>query len=543
MKYYISFTLAFVGLFAFFSWISLPTLSFDFLSFPSILLGLFIFLFFVNYVMRDMKMDNNENSDSLDQIGRILKIGSFITIIYIIVASLYSSSLFHTEDYHNRLGKVIVENNTSNLPNIDIEQVRIVDEEFAIKIGSKKIGEDPALGSRVVLGDFNIQTVNGKLFWVAPLNHSGFFKWLNKPEGTNGYIKVSATNPQDVELVQTVNNKPILLKYQKEAYFSDNLHRHLWLNGYMTKGLTDFSFEIDDQGNPFYIVTIYDHKIGVFGADSTGIAVVNPANGEIKEYSIDNAPQWIDRIQPDDFIISQINDWASFISSWFNAHFSKEGVLQTSQGISLVYADDNNSYWYTGLTSTGSDGATVGFMLVNTRTKEAFRFNQSGATETRAMKSAEGELPEKNYTASFPVLYNVLGVPTYVITLKNNEGLVKMVAMVNVEFYEQVGIGSNIQEALLSYKSKLYSKGNKMNLVDNVQYSSIIGNVVSLGSDIKQGNKYFYIAVDSSDKIFIVDSSVSQEIVLTGFNDTVEIKFENNSNKFISASFFDNKNF
>mgnify|MGYP000473348581 FL=1 len=190
------------------------------------------------------------------------------------------------------------------------------------------------MGSQVELGHFCIQKIQNELYWVAPLLHSGFFKWINNSEGTAGYVMVSATNERDVKLVQQIDGKPLKIKYQPSAYFQSEIHRHAYLNGYSTIGLTDFTFEINDEGKPFWVITTYDKTIGFSGNNATGVLVVDAQNGAIQEYSIANTPKWVDRIQPLDFIEDQLNDWGTLIHGYFN--FSNEDKLQITEGMTLV---------------------------------------------------------------------------------------------------------------------------------------------------------------------------------------------------------------
>ena len=133
------------------------------------------------------------------------------------------------------------------------------------------------------------------------------------------------------------------------------------------------------------------------------------------EYSIEDAPTWVDRIQPSEFVFDQIHDWGEYVEGYWN--FANENKLEPSNGISLIYGSNNRSYWYTGITSVGSDEGTVGFILVDTRTKESIWYKQKGATEIAAQRSAMGKVQEKRYAASFPITYNINGIPTYVCLL------------------------------------------------------------------------------------------------------------------------------
>lgn len=352
---------------------------------------------------------------------------------------------------------------------------------------------------------------------------------------------VSASNPQDVRLVQEVNGKKINIVYQPDAYLHQDLKRHMYLKGYVNIGMTDFNLEIDDNGNPFWVVTLYDHAVGYSGSNAIGVATVNPQNGDIKSYDIDNAPKWIDRIQPEEFVVNQINDWGTYVKGFLNSVISEEGVLVSTEGTSLVYGKDGKSYWYTGITSAGSDDSTIGFMLVNTRTKEAKLYKQPGATETAAMVSASGKVQEKNYEATFPVMYNILDKPTYVISLKDKAGLVKMIAFVSVEDYTIVGIGETKEDAFRNYREQLKSKGNKLTIEDLTSQEVKTGVITRINSDVSEGNTYYYFTIDSNkDVIFIVSSKISNEIPITKEGDKVKVIYEKGQKGSIDITEFNN---
>ncbi|HAH55047.1 MAG TPA: hypothetical protein DCM02_07110, partial [Flavobacterium sp.] len=332
--------------------------------------------------------------------------------------------------------------------------------------------------------------------------------------------------------------KPLFLKYQREAYFGSNLHRYLYFNGYNTVGLADFSFEIDDDGVPYWVVTKYAKKVGFSGNDATGVVVVNAQNGAIKEYTIKNTPLWIDRIQPISFIIDQLNDWGEYVKGYWN--FSNENKLQITEDLTLVYGKNNKSYWYTGITSVGKDESAVGFVLVDTRTKETTFYKQSGATEFAAQSSAQGKVQEKGFQASLPIPYNINNIPTYVMTLKDNGGLVKMYAMVSIADYTIVGTGNTMREALTAYKTAFNSSGNKINSSEKSARKVVESVVVRIQNDVKNGNSFYYFTVKDYPNIFVGSSQISNQLPITAVGDMVKISFDLDSEEIIDVSTFEN---
>ncbi|MES2543962.1 MAG: hypothetical protein V4548_03690 [Bacteroidota bacterium] len=516
---------------------NLPVLNYGFLGLPFILLlitGIGIVLFTRLEVGKDKKVR------LIEKPKKIFFIAILGLLFYMIVLPIFTSlPMFRSESYKNLIGKVADGTSISNhIAPISIDEIRVVDESLAYLLGEKILGSQPALGSQVELGHFCIQKVGKDLYWVAPLLHSGFFKWLNNQEGTAGYVMVSATNERDVKLVQNVGGKNIRIKYQPEAFFGSEIARHLYMNGFSTSGLADYTFEIDDAGNPFWVVTKYDKKIGFGGNDAIGIVIVDAQTGTIAEHAIANTPQWVDRIQPIDFIEEQLNDWGNYVNGYWN--FSNSNKLQITEGLTLVYGKNNKSYWYTGLTSVGKDESAVGFVLVDTRTKETTFYKQSGATEYAAQGSAEGKVQEKGYKSSLPIPYNINNIPTYVMTLKDDGGLVKMYAMVAISDYTIVGVGNSMREALTSFKSAYNMTGSKLNatsLTDKKQLKSVVTRITN---DVKNGNSFYYFTTKDYPNIFVGSSQISNQLPITIVGDSIQISFDIDNEEVIDVATFEN---
>ncbi len=519
---------------AIYSFVKLPVLSLDFISCVSVLI-----IFFGVAGILDMMLDRGERTSKVAKYNFSIAI---ILIVYsIAVPFLASTPVFHAKTYRNLLGTVKESEFSKDVSPVSVNDIRLVDEDMAMKLGDKKLGEDPALGSVSKLGKFHIQSVKGELYWVAPLVHRDIIKWVTSLDGTKGYVMVSASNPQDVRLVQKIDNKPVKIVYQPEAYLLQDLHRHMYIKGIVNAGMTDFTLEINDEGRPYWVTSLYEHKIGYGGANAVGVATVDAETGETKRYTIKEAPKWIDRIQPQEFVTSQINDWGLYIKGFLNSVISEEGVLVPTEGTSLVYGDDNKAYWYTGITSSGGDESTIGFMLVDTRTKEAKLYKQPGATETAAMKSAEGKVQEKNYEATFPVMYNMLGTPTYVSSLKDKAGLVKMVAFISVEDFSVLGLGESKEEALRNYREALASKGNTIKIDNDVSSEHIEGTISRISADVKSGNTFYYMTINENQNIiFNATSKLSIEIPLTSVGDKVKISYQKGEKGFVDIVEFDN---
>jgi hypothetical protein len=507
---------------ALFTWMSMyfgmPTLSYGWFGWPTIVL-------FIGAIITLFSLDDGDfEADWTLPVGLItMGVGA----LFILILPFGSSVMFRSNDYRNLIGNVEVKTFSNDISPIAPEEIVLIDYDVAAKLADKKlVSEDMALGSQTTIGQFTLQKVGKHLYYVAPLNHTSFWKWRNMKQGTTGYMIVNAINQNDVRLIKTnpITGEEIRLKYQSGGCFGDYIDRHIYRNGYRNVGFTDISFEIDDDYNPWYVVTLYDKKVGYAGKDAFGCLLVNPKDGTIKEYGIDDAPAWVDRIQPKEFINTQFDDWGKWVHGWPN--WSDQDKMVLSQGSQLIYGEDGNCYFYSGVTSVGQDDASMGFVLINTRNKKTTFYKSGGAIESATQSSAEGKVQEKQYKASFPRPYNINGVWTYVMAMKDAEGLIKAVALVSYANYEIVGIGENIQDAIRNYKAVLNSKGNVLAPSSDNTLNQIRDIIYRIGTDVKEGQLYYYMVLNKyPNTLFIGTSNMSNEFPVSEKGDSVKINF------------------
>lgn len=457
-----------------------------------------------------------------------------IWVLYIIV-TLISSPIFNYPAYRDQLGTAVTSEFTDTVQPISLSQLPIVDKALARELADKKIGENPGLGSQVMLGEPVIQTVQDKLVWVLPLQHSGFFKWLKNINGSAGYIIVSATSLNDVELVTSHK-----IKYQENAYIFDDLNRHVRLfGGGLFKGLTDYSFELNEEGIPYWVLTKYQNKWLFSLPEASGIVLVNATTGESIDYGMEEIPEWVDRVQPEAFIMQQIQNQGEYVHGFLN--FSNQDKFKTSQGNIIVY-NNGRCYLFTGLTSVGSDESAIGFMMVDMVTKEVMIYRMSGATESAAMMSAQGKVQQFGYKASFPMIINLDGQPTYFMTLKDNAGLIKQYAFVSVSNYTSVGTGETVSNAVRNFRQVMNQSSG--GIVTGEGGENTKGTVLRISSEYT-GDSLVYkmILKEKPDMIFTFVYDLSNELALTEPGDQVTIDYQSGGNGIGIGIIFDNLEF
>lgn len=461
-----------------------------------------------------------------------------LLIVFMMGFSLLSSEFLNAGKYRDQIVIKSSSDFDAELDVIDLKKIPLVDQNTAQQLGDKQIGRVQGLGSQFdISNEYLLINVKDSVYRVSSLEYQDFYKWLqNRDEGVPSYVSVNVNDSSDVELVDLVDG----MKFVPSAYFNEDLLRHVRFK-YRTEMFESLNFEIDDNGNPYYIVTYKEPTIGWFGGwDTSGIIVVDAISGEMNKYSVGDVPEWVDHVQSSNLAWYQIDNWGYYVNGWFNTLFGQKDMVQTTDGFNYVSIDEK-IYIFSGLTSIGSDRSIVGFALINLSTKEAMYIKIGGADEYSAMNSAIGQVQHLNYTSTFPLLLNVEGLPTYFMALKDNEGLVKLYAMVSVQDYSVVGVGATVEETRLSYVNQLLDKS----LIEGVITSNteVSGTISSIVSTIIEGTTYYYFTLDGNNNLFTASSKLSLELALTNILDPVKLEVNPISDNVMEVNGFDNLNY
>lgn len=436
------------------------------------------------------------------------------------IIALVNSPLFKGESYRRLLPTPKEKVFSQQIEPFDVSKAPIVTQSTAIQVADRAISQDGTIGSSAQINSTTLQNVGGRLYYVAPLEYSGFFAWLNNKSTGTPYVIVDANN-KNCELVKSH------IRYQPNAFYSQDLARKLFLKN-KSYGYTDFTFEIDDQKHPYWTASVYKNKIGFSGAVVTGTAVVDAESGEVKLYSVAGTPKWVDRIQPEELAGRDINYLGKYIHGF--SPFNSNGKFKTTEGNGMIY-NNGRCYYYHGITSVGKDESSIGFYLVDSRTLASTYFRLSGATENAAMKSAEGKVQNLGYTGNFPILLNVENKATYFIPLQDKNGLTKLYSMVSVEDHTILGTGDTVEACKEDYIKALFSK-NQLGNLTGIQ-TEITGAVSRIGSYMLAGDTYYLIMLANRKEYFTIPLAESMKLPVTKEGDKVSIKYvksdENNS--------------
>lgn len=400
--------------------------------------------------------------------------GAALLLIFLLLL-LIGAKIFHADGYASILPVVEYDFNEDMNQATAVSSIALMDTDSAVLLGNREIGSLSDVVSQYnVSEDYSQIDLAGSPVKVSALDYAGFFKYMgNKDAGVPGYVRVDPVG-QHAEYVSLKQG----MKYVPSAYFGKDLRRHI-RSKYPTKIFDNIHFEVDEEGNPFYVASVYDYTIGVFGGKTVqGAIVCDPVSGDCTYYDAAEVPHWVDNVFDGDLLVEQYNWYGRLSGGFWNSVFGKKGCkkcTETVNGNSSDEEDEDETYapdygyvakdgdiWiYTGVTSVNDDASNIGFIMVNERTAEAHYYVVAGADESSAMSAAEGEVQEKGYQASFPSLINVDDQPTYIMVLKDASGIVKLYAMVNVESYNMVTTASSLDECFARYRSLLGTGGKE----------------------------------------------------------------------------------
>ena len=443
-----------------------------------------------------------------------------VFVIYV-VGGLLSSVVIRSGAYA-KLITVETGDFTQDIEEISFDQIPMLDRDSAEKLGDRKLGELADMVSQFEVAD-NYTQINykGRPVRVTPLRYGDIFKWLNnRSAGLPAYLIIDMVT-QEVDVVRL----PEGMHYTTAEHFSRNLYRHLRFQ-YPTYIFNEPTFEIDEEGTPYWVCPRIVKRIGLFGGtDIQGAVLVNAITGESQYYT--DIPTWVDGVYSAEIIMEQYDYYGIYQGGYINSLFGQKNVTRTTAGYNYIAIDDD-VYVYTGVTSAGSDESNIGFILTNQRTKQTTFYSIAGAEEFSAMNSAEGVVQNLDYTATFPLLLNISNQPTYFMALKDYAGLVKMYAMVNVQQYQVVATGATVEECQANYYKLL--RQNKLDTgeapVLPADEDTVSGMVTALRSAVIDGTTMYYVTLDDLTAVYAVSAGAVEKVILLNVGDRITVTYE-----------------
>lgn len=460
-----------------------------------------------------------------------VKIGAALCLLILLVysaGSLLSSPIINADKYQ-KLMNVKESDFTEDIQQTNYNTIPLLDKDSAELLGNRKMGSMVDMVSQFeVSSDYTQINYKDTPVRVTPLVYASEIKWLtNQKAGIPAYIRIdmATQNTECVKLEKTI-------KYSKAEYFNRNIYRHLRFH-YPTYIFDDqIFFEIDDEGTPYWVCPVKKFNIGLFGGQTVGnVVLCNAVTGECTDYPVDEVPNWIDKVYSAELLTRLYNYYGIYQHGFFNSILGQKDCLKATNGYNYIALDDD--VWvYTGVTSVSGDQSNVGFVLMNQRTMETKYYKIEGAIEDSAMSSAEGQVQNLGYRATFPLLLNISDQPTYFMALKDGAGLVKKYAMVNVQKYQWVAIGDTVKECEKAYVTLLATNGISEVKENHNIYEEITGKISAIAPVVVEGNTHYYVALENSDKMFdvaVTDANLI-DIIRYEAGDTIRLTYSPEEN-------------
>jgi len=446
-----------------------------------------------------------------------------LVVLVVVVGTIFGMKLLRANDYSTLLE---VQNGdfATDVEEIDWNQIPMLDSTSANNLANRKLGELSDLVSQFVVSDKSVQiNYKGSPVRVTYLDYASFFKWYNNHNnGIPAYMTIDMRT-QQVDVVRLEKG----MKYSPSEYFGRDLQRYLRFE-YPTLIFDDITFEVDEEGTPYWVASVVEKRIGLFnGNDIAGAVLLNAVTGESKYLPVKDIYSWVDRVYPSDLLIEQYDYKGIYSNGFINSMFEQTGCTATTDGYNYIALDDD-VWMYTGITSVTSDEGNIGFILVNQRTKEAKYYTCAGAEEYSAMSSAEGAVQQYGYNSTFPLLLNISNQPTYFMSLKDGAGLVKMYAMVNVKQYQIVATGYSLEECQNNYHALLVS--NKLIDDDNVTnegpgVETDTGLIDEIRSANIDGNTLFYLRLEGKEYYYTVSAKDYPIAAVLDIGDKITVEY------------------
>ena len=499
-------------------YVTIPAINIHATGFWIFLIALLVLCLFL-YGIRKVRSPEEFKTNKVIKAG----LGIIVAVVAVyLIGTLLSSPIINAKKYRELITPE-TSDFTEDIEQISYNQIPILDKDSATLLGNRKMGSMVDMVSQFEVSSIYSQiNYQGRPVRVTPLTYASPIKWLtNQKEGIPAYITIDMTT-QNTELVKLKEG----MKYTESEYFNRNIYRHLRFR-YPTYIFDQISFEIDEEGTPFWICPVKEYTIGLFGGQTIGkVVLCNAVTGECTDMDVEDCPTWIDRVYPADLLIEMYDYHGELINGFFNSVFGQKGCLKTTEGYNYLAIDDD--VWvYTGVTSVSGDKSNVGFVLMNQRTRETKYYEIPGAEEFSAMESAEGQVQNLAYTAAFPLLLNIADEPTYLIALKDNAGLVKKYAMVNIQKYQNVAIGDTVSQCEEKYLELLVDNGmlDDEKAAQSSEEKEAKGVISRMAQAVVEGNTHYYLMLENEERIYDVPITDFLGIVKYDVGDTITLTY------------------
>lgn len=486
------------------------------------------------YIIHEFETRNYETTSEASLIPIVL---FGLGLLALIGRSCGGCAAFRAQEYASLIGPMEQREWTQDIQPADPKHIRLVPPEMARWLADKQLGSAPgAIGSQFDIkdGSMTLQMVKGELWYVAPLDFKDFGTWQST-KAAPGYVMVHAEDPLRPVVVKTDEH----YAFMPGAYFDHDLERHMWTNGYASSGMDDFSFELDEAGKAWWVITVFEPTIAYNGEKVLGAAIVDPVNGAIDFHPMDKVPDWVDRVVPQSFAKMYANCWGDLGGGWVNSWWGEQNLMQAGD-VEIIYGADGQPDWAIGMTSQNSkDSSLVRLIYLNSRTGKAVSYHAKGGTESAVLAAVNNKVSYRKWHGSGPVLYNLYGHMVSVVPLLGENHTYQGVAIVSVDNL-QVAVGENQQQALREFQKIMNESGQQIAPDAKHEQKTLELKVDRFAVETQGGDAIYFLHLEGVPHIFTGGNTLSEKLRLTQIGDTVKVTYEDSGEGVMPLTAFDN---
>lgn len=407
--------------------------------------------------------------------------------------------------------------------------------DFARNKMKKAFGQVPNT-SYYELGSLQIQKVDEQYVYIAPVEFSGFFKWI-QGDTTPGYFTVSATDSSaNPKFIQSE------MAYTPSSFLNKDIYRQIRLQypDYIFYG--DVQLEIDDDGKPFYIRTYGEFISARNGFNPLGIVMVDPLTGAAKQYKLKDVPAFIDGAVSPETVSLHNSYFGKYVNGYWNSLFGKSDVkLPSDEGteanVSPIFDEKGDMYYFTDFTSPkeGVD-SMLGYSLTNSRTGEATYYTgnleESYMDSQGALQIIEKKFIEKKWYGKMPILYNFYGEASWLTPVLDTNGFLQNYFIVSAANPEIAVYASTPNDALKQYKTALQRGSGSVEGTSSAEEVQLTGKVVRVYKErVGESTNVSFLLEDG--KNFIASTENNPLAIYLQEDDEVEMTYLNTGEMFL----------
>jgi hypothetical protein len=393
------------------------------------------------------------------------------------------------------------------------------------------------------LGPAILQYVDGRMWYVFPLEFDGAGNKARLHAIEPGYIMVSAEDPDAIP-VEHYDGRYSMVVSLGGGQGSEP-DRWAYSHGYSGYLLDDPTLEVNDQGLPYYTVTLLSPRLGWTFFAPVGVLVIDAHTGQITRYALGDLPPWVDRVYSQQVAMTIANWYGAYSQAGFQGvGSSNANRFRVSGQPVMVYTGGGNPVWRMLLTSYNSDNSVSKIIEMDAATGAIRVYTPErpmGIEDpvTQAFNNASGTgaplVKADHYQAVDLTLHVIYGHLTWMATYEPQGSSPSFVGIGFVDAYEatanNVVFGSSKSDALQNYLAQLAAEGTANGTAPEQggQYQTITGKIAAIGWDITGGQKYWYLTLAGQPGHAYVGTvaSVGPALVLAQPGDPVTINILN----------------